>query len=300
MLLLPTSSPPCTSIKSDIFRISCIRINKTNDIFFSFGKRGKELTTQEPPVQCLVFPRMKGDLTVFMNTHHQLIKKINFHELYTFRLKLIGVALNATKALKQLHNCGFLHFDIKPNNFMFYGGDDGEEYNVYLGDLDSVFRIDEQNTSRTIQYIKTPSFCAPEVIQKDKDILDKTKNKPLISRFGTESDVFSLGMTIHLLFTLKKLIHVDVNSIEEYSNFSKIDEIYNTYTKALIKFRSAPIIELTPNKSINESFTDLLKQMLSFGGARRPKLDEVVQVLEDIQRRFTHVVKHLKFVKKSN
>ena len=78
-------------------------------------------------------------------------------------------------AVNQLHNLGYCHLDIKPEHF----GLDRSGH-IRMIDLDSARKYNGRLTScATIEY--STHYAAPEVFSQ---------------RFGTASDIFSLGVTI--------------------------------------------------------------------------------------------------------
>lgn len=88
-------------------------------------------------------------------------------------------------SLLSVHSQGFIHGDVKPENFLI-----SNKNEIKLIDFGLSMRIDQKNKNTKIG---TVSYNAPELILGD-------------SQFGIESDVWSLGCTFYEMLTKEKLI----------------------------------------------------------------------------------------------
>lgn len=95
----------------------------------------------------------------------------------------LPVLIDVCRALEFAHSRGVLHRDIKLDNIMV-----GEFGEVYLIDWGSAYSRTDDDASLAQQVVGTPSYLAPE--QLDRDALTDER-----------TDVFLLGATLHHLLT---------------------------------------------------------------------------------------------------
>lgn len=105
------------------------------------------------------------------------------------------IALEVAKGLAFLHAEQLLHRDIKADNVFIGYGESGEITRVAIGDFDSATRIGYSFSPDSC--VGTPGFMAPEVM----------KCHETASTYSFEADVFSFGMLIYEMITLKYPYH---------------------------------------------------------------------------------------------
>jgi len=107
------------------------------------------------------------------------------------------------EGVSHIHKCGFLHWDIKPENMMLVG----DRFKlVDFGTVKNISwekeRIEKGEISKLMltDYVSTRWYRSPECILK-------------VSDYGTPVDVFALGCVIAEMFWLRPLFH-GVNAID--------------------------------------------------------------------------------------
>ncbi|CAG7785760.1 unnamed protein product, partial [Allacma fusca] len=93
----------------------------------------------------------------------------------------ISYSIQAAKAVEYFHSIGFIHFDIKPTNFLL-----ASDYTLRLSDVDSLIPVGESIFYRAERDRGTYEYCAPEVL--------------VCKKMSKYSDLWSLGATIFELF----------------------------------------------------------------------------------------------------
>ncbi len=163
---------------------------------------------------------------------------------------LSHVVETAAESLQYLHSRGWVHRDIKPDNFLV-----GGEGSIKLIDFTLAKKQPGWLSRMFSSYSKTqgtPSYMSPEQI----------RNKPQDQR----SDIYSFGCVIFELVT----------GLPPYSG--------NTANELLTKHLRSPIPSLKlRNPKINESFSQVVQQLLSKQPADRPAtMDRVIANLANI------------------
>ena len=128
----------------------------------------------------MVLPYYKTDLLDFVNDNGNL----NEHEVKLF-IKAIA------SALKHAHDNNIVHLDIKPDNILLMNHDISE---CVLSDWGASNFVHDIKPSIVCG---SEGYCAPELYS---NIMNKTKNS-----IGKPADVYSLGVTVHVLMTSKRI-----------------------------------------------------------------------------------------------
>lgn len=102
-----------------------------------------------------------------------------------FRLMAEGVAELAA-ALAHAHERGVIHRDIKPHNILV-----GDDRRMYVTDFGLASISDQANMTMTEELLGTPAYLSPEQLHGDAKRVDH------------RSDIYSLGVTLYELLTLR-------------------------------------------------------------------------------------------------
>lgn len=125
----------------------------------------------------LVMPLYSSDIVGYMRTHDTGMGEAN--ALY--------ICLMIAKAVKCIHDKGFVHRDIKMSNILFCG----EFENVVLCDFGCTA---EEKKISPYALVGTDRYIAPEILLNAK----RSKLYPTIP-VGKPSDIFSLGVTLFFM-----------------------------------------------------------------------------------------------------
>ncbi|MFP3064799.1 MAG: protein kinase [Sulfolobus sp.] len=187
-------------------------------------------------------------------------------------VKLIG--LQIAKALKEIHDAGFVHLDIKPSNILFSKppGRTGKEVLANLKNGETVVKISDLGSARKIgekfaQF--TPEFCPVDQIEA---LLKGEGARPSM-------DIYSLGATMYTLltrqsFNSKELITLFNDAITIYEQKGDYSAIIEKAKEEYRKYYENLKIE-----DVREELVNLIKDMVNPDPEKRPKIDEVLERL---------------------
>ena len=155
------------------------------------------------------------------------------------------------EALAYLHSKGWVHRDVKPDNFLFH-----EEDGVKLIDF-ALAKKTVAGIGKLFSFRNKPqgtaSYMSPEQI----------RGLPP----APQADMYSLGVTIYELLTMKVPFSGD-----------SMNELLNKHL-----YTALPSVSLR-NKNITPEFAELLKMMLAKKSADRPKsIDELLKIFRAIR-----------------
>ncbi|MBR3943145.1 MAG: serine/threonine protein kinase [Clostridia bacterium] len=149
-------------------------------------------------------------------------------------------------AFKCMHDAKIVHFDVKPTNIMIQETESGH-FSVKVIDFDGGFFVGEPPKGDDIG--GDPAYLAPETFLAligEEVTLDE------------KSDIFSLGLVMHQLFTGNM----------PYFDKSEYDYIYEmALDKGFIE----------PAYGVPEDFSAVLKKMLDADPEKRPSADDLLR-----------------------
>jgi len=156
--------------------------------------------------------------------------KSKFIELNN-KKKVLSIIAQINNGLFELFNNNLVHLDIKLENIILTNKD---PIKIKIIDLESCQKI---NTKKNT-YCGTPGYASPEMILQHK--------------FYYNTDIWSLGVILFMLYTHDNFISKDISVISDY-NWLRFFEIYDSN---YIKNR------LMINESFDSDIFELLKVML--------------------------------------
>lgn len=109
------------------------------------------------------------------------------------------IAVQMCSAVGHLHEKGFIHRDIKPDNFVWCGQEQAQD--VMMIDLGIAKRMGEDVSGRPLdQFTRTMEFVGP-VFYSSPELIEYASDKSVV--VDQRSDIFQLGKTFWYLATGK-------------------------------------------------------------------------------------------------
>ena len=182
-----------------------------------------------------------GDLTECLNQ----IKKSNLKYDKDFYWDIIFQMIISVSVL---HKLGYIHFDIKPSNFLVK--EDGQ---LLLSDFCLTIKEKDIKNYSSEELEGDSMFISPELFYRDKDVIN------------TKTDVFSLGLSI-----LQILTNVDLPK--------------NGLTWQLIRTVGIPqefLDQIPYLDGDNKILKNLIASMINYNSENRPYLDNILNDKEN-------------------
>lgn len=182
----------------------------------------------------------------------------------------IEIVIKTAKAIRILHDAGYLYLDCKPENILYI---QGQTERVQLFDLNCLIRIDsikDPKGTRPDRILFTPEYAAPELF------LGK------LSRLGTWTDVYALGALLFwLLFSRTPSISDCLRDAKypfDQMRFQNPGDDENS-TSSMTGNRRAPFWNETLLRKLTEFFHSTLA---SYCGNRLSDMNAVITALEEL------------------
>lgn len=193
-------------------------------------------------------------LQEYIDTLYRKNKRADDLTIYNLMLWLFST-------LAFLHDSGYIHRDIKPNNIMI----DTVANRFVLLDFGLSYC---KSLSTTYTDGGTPEFISPERWEINKDTLKKTKfSKENIAVFK-KMDIWSAGLTIYSIMEFNTPWH-KIKVIEDLKSDIMYKDIHYNYT--------------------NDILINLIKSTLERDPLKRPTADELVRNMKDTYELFTRL-----------
>ncbi len=157
----------------------------------------------------------------------------------------IDIFLQTAKGLRHMHQCGFVHADMKPNNIVV--NESGGVKIIDLGQACSIGTVKERIQG-------TPDYIAPEQVHR-REITPKT-------------DIYNLGATMYWCLTQK---HIPTALPKEDSLLPSLEDKFIE--------KPTPIEELNPR--VPRSLCDLIMHCVQVNPKQRP--DDMNDVIDRLQ-----------------
>lgn len=137
--------------------------------------------------------------------HKVILMDKEWNNNIKLNLEALSLCKQMMRAVAELHRRGFIHGDIKPENFGIYT--EGNKQTIILADLDGAIEFDQmQITSCTLQYMSPIDL---KVIR----YAIKINSKKMFADFSRKRDLFSLGLTMFVTLAGHPAYHFNINGI---------------------------------------------------------------------------------------
>eukprot|EP00919_Chromeraceae_sp_WS-2016_P034927 GHVR01082722.1.p1 GENE.GHVR01082722.1~~GHVR01082722.1.p1 ORF type:complete len:304 (+),score=41.47 GHVR01082722.1:267-1178(+) len=258
-LMLPLSVPHCTSIHADIFSNMCKNIFDEEAVVSNPWVPERLLNNSGGmsgiyPIWNILEKRKELRCPVY-EKGRELFDMINYSssnkDLFLFLIEM-------AKGIQQIGNCGYVHRDIKPDNFVML-----EDGRVQLLDFDGLVLDGTTPTVArgTLDYIAPEGWMAVEITKA--------------------ADVYSLGAWMYYQYNPATFIEISKKFKNNYTSIAK-----NKYTSATTRCdefitRIGTLKVYGLNDEYQEVARKLILRMVDVNPVERPKIEEVIENMEN-------------------
>jgi len=157
-------------------------------------------------VRYLFHSTVNGKLCLFMTRHSSTLQE-KIHTRYEknedfSENSIRSIGCKIISGIKFLHSNHIIHRDIKTENIYYTSGSDGDLKEVVIADFDSA----TTRTSNVQSTIGTLGYMAPEVFN----------SKEIGTGYSNSADIFSFGMVLYSLITLREPFYHVTNPFQIY------------------------------------------------------------------------------------
>ena len=195
-----------------------------------------------------------------------IIKNIQTKKIIITNKQIITILLCISKGLQGLHSKKIIHLDIKPSNILT----NVHTYESVLIDYGMSCVIDNCE-----DFGGTPYYIAPEIINNlynhDMDIV-----------YGTCSDIYSLGIIMHLLLNKTNIV-IFSNKCKGFTNIKQV-MLYRSNLEGNNRMLEGLVEAIKPQ--FNE-LTPLILKMVDFNYMNRPNISHVISELNKFYENIT-------------
>ncbi|CAK89480.1 unnamed protein product (macronuclear) [Paramecium tetraurelia] len=226
-------------VLEQIKRLQSEKQSKCKNIIKILGikdNRSNQQSKYEPKIY-VALEKGKGDVLALIKQNTQLP--------YMTKLNLF---LQMVQGVQELHDLGYFHRDVKPENFVYFINQN-QEYQIKLIDFGIVKRTDTINQT---PQVGTFNYMAPEVVLSEGNY-DKT------------ADIWSLGITFYYILTLEEFLQAkNATALRKYLvdlNQKQIDQILDNSTGIEQLDKQLLSCMLQQNKSFRIGLQELINKI---------------------------------------
>ncbi len=205
---------------------------------------------------------------------------------YTENINGLEIAIKLTLIVSSLHQMGFVHNDLKPENIFI-----NNKNNVKIGDFSFISKLDSEERKA----LGSAGYFAPELLDYEKGEMKKVK--PSLA-----TDIYSLGVIFYQLFLFPDHYYKSWDNFN-YENFQNYEHLYEkeeknvarcyldyckTFTDTLRKIRKNSFCDLdeirlyTSKTKMKKMLVDLMLGMLEIDPEKRLNIHQVKDKLAKI------------------
>lgn len=144
-------------------------------------------------------------------------------------------------SVKHVHDCGFVHLDVKPSNFFISGNG-----TVKLGDFGQAIELSAISKIKDDDVEGDSVYMAPELLKNTSNITEKITNK---------ADIFSLGA-----------------SLLELASGMNLPQNGTVWQK----LRQGDLIKFSPSAKRSDQLEEIINLMMEPNPENRPTVDELL------------------------